>query len=109
MEEEQGSLACEGEVSPQPTGAEEGTADGGVPGRVPASPGRLRFPAAAGGEGRPDAAAEASDRSRLHAAPPSAAEKAGRTGPGRRREGAGLGTMAAPGALLVMGVSGSGK
>lgn len=45
------------------------------------------------------------DLSRPRVAPPSAARKAG----GRAREGAGLGTMAAPGALLVMGVSGSGK
>lgn len=43
------------------------------------------------------------------AAPPSAAGKAGRTGSGRRREGTGFGAMAAPNALLVMGVSGSGK
>lgn len=37
------------------------------------------------------------------------AGEAGRTSPGRRREGAGIRVMAAPGALLVMGVSGSGK
>ncbi|KAJ8790094.1 hypothetical protein J1605_021532 [Eschrichtius robustus] len=42
-------------------------------------------------------------------APPPVAGKAEQTGPRRRREGAGLRAMAAPGALLVMGVSGSGK
>ena len=48
-------------------------------------------------------------RAGSRAAPPSAAGKAGRTGSGRRREGTGFGAMAAPNALLVMGVSGSGK
>ena len=42
-------------------------------------------------------------------APPPVAGKAEQTGPRRRREGAGLRAMAASGALLVMGVSGSGK
>lgn len=64
-----------------------------------------------GGEGgrRGTSCRGGDDSSRPRVTPPSAARKAWQTGPGRRREGAGLGTMAAPGALLVMGVSGSGK